>query len=262
MAGQIVTFYSYKGGVGRSFLMANVASLLAQWGHRVLCIDWDLEAPGLQHYFEEWMTSAPERPGIVDLVLSVQSGAQPLLWARLLHPVNTPQSIATLHFISAGNSQPGYYERVQSIDWNLAYAKGLGSVLEQLRNEWKELYDFILVDSRTGVSDVAGISTIQLPDRLVYLFTANRQSIDGAGAALKTIIASRQKMPLDREQLLALPVLSRFAQDKEYDLATLWMNEAMQASAPAFASWLSREVSVESIMRVTRISRDCLLDIR
>jgi MinD-like ATPase involved in chromosome partitioning or flagellar assembly len=49
----IVTFYSYKGGVGRSFCLANIGTLLANWGYQVLCVDWDLEAPGLHHYFQQ-----------------------------------------------------------------------------------------------------------------------------------------------------------------------------------------------------------------
>jgi MinD-like ATPase involved in chromosome partitioning or flagellar assembly len=53
--GEIITFYSYKGGTGRSMALANVAHILA-WriaapGKRVLAIDWDLEAPGLHKYF-------------------------------------------------------------------------------------------------------------------------------------------------------------------------------------------------------------------
>ena len=51
MNGSVITFYSYKGGVGRSFALANVGVLLARWGFRVLCIDFDLEAPGLAHFF-------------------------------------------------------------------------------------------------------------------------------------------------------------------------------------------------------------------
>jgi cellulose biosynthesis protein BcsQ len=43
----ICTFYSYKGGVGRSMALANAAHILAQFGLRVLMIDFDLEAPGL-----------------------------------------------------------------------------------------------------------------------------------------------------------------------------------------------------------------------
>jgi MinD-like ATPase involved in chromosome partitioning or flagellar assembly len=47
----IITFYSYKGGVGRSMALANVADLMARSGLRVLIVDFDLEAPGLEHFF-------------------------------------------------------------------------------------------------------------------------------------------------------------------------------------------------------------------
>src|SRR5690348_6063354 len=43
----IVTFYSFKGGVGRSMALVNVAETLAERGYRVILCDWDLEAPGL-----------------------------------------------------------------------------------------------------------------------------------------------------------------------------------------------------------------------
>ncbi|HLM42734.1 MAG TPA: AAA family ATPase, partial [Myxococcaceae bacterium] len=49
--GEIISFYSYKGGVGRSMALANVATLLAHRGRRVLVVDFDLEAPGLHRYF-------------------------------------------------------------------------------------------------------------------------------------------------------------------------------------------------------------------
>jgi MinD-like ATPase involved in chromosome partitioning or flagellar assembly len=41
---RLITFYSYKGGVGRTFALANIAVLLAKRGRKVLVIDWDLEA--------------------------------------------------------------------------------------------------------------------------------------------------------------------------------------------------------------------------
>src|SRR5262249_42143846 len=53
MPGSVITFYSYKGGVGRSFALANIAVILAQWGFRVLAVDWDIEAPGLHHYYAD-----------------------------------------------------------------------------------------------------------------------------------------------------------------------------------------------------------------
>ena len=59
------TFYSFKGGVGRTMAVANVANLLAANGSRVLVVDFDLEAPGLSSY-EPFLGSVSER-GIVDL---------------------------------------------------------------------------------------------------------------------------------------------------------------------------------------------------
>ena len=44
-----VAFYSYKGGVGRTLLLATAARFLALAGKKVVALDLDLEAPGL-HY--------------------------------------------------------------------------------------------------------------------------------------------------------------------------------------------------------------------
>jgi len=44
----IVTFYSYKGGVGRSLLAANLGILSARRG-KTLLWDLDIEAPGLHN---------------------------------------------------------------------------------------------------------------------------------------------------------------------------------------------------------------------
>jgi len=47
---QIVTFYSFKGGVGRSMALLNLAYALALRGRSVLLLDMDLEAPGLSGF--------------------------------------------------------------------------------------------------------------------------------------------------------------------------------------------------------------------
>lgn len=69
----IVTFYSYKGGVGRSMAMANVAAWFAQKGLRVVIVDWDLEAPGLESFFfpdPEQRLAVRAKLGLLDLLLS------------------------------------------------------------------------------------------------------------------------------------------------------------------------------------------------
>ena len=62
--GEIVTFYSYKGGVGRSMALANVATLLSQWGYRILMVDWDLEAPGLDRILQRLLSPIRYRSAV------------------------------------------------------------------------------------------------------------------------------------------------------------------------------------------------------
>ena len=71
--GRITTFYSFKGGVGRTMALANVAFLAAMNGKRVLAMDWDLEAPGLSYYFRSLLPSQDARnlkdsPGILNIL--------------------------------------------------------------------------------------------------------------------------------------------------------------------------------------------------
>ena len=64
----IISFYSYKGGVGRSQLCANVASYLChKRGKKVLLWDWDFEAPGL-HYFFGLDNKEIVSPGTIEML--------------------------------------------------------------------------------------------------------------------------------------------------------------------------------------------------
>src|SRR5262245_4309869 len=75
--GTIVTFYSYKGGTGRSMALANFAWILAAAGRRVVVIDWDLEAPGLHRYFRPFLSDPDlvETDGLIDACWSLASTA-------------------------------------------------------------------------------------------------------------------------------------------------------------------------------------------
>jgi hypothetical protein len=132
-AGKIITFYSYKGGTGRSMAVANVAWLLASRGRRVLAIDWDLEAPGLHRYFEPFLTdkSLENSTGLIDFALEFAAAAvsrgrtqtQPdwyLDFANILAhatPVTWefPKS-GVLHLVPAGRQDAAYAVRVNSFD--------------------------------------------------------------------------------------------------------------------------------------------------
>src|SRR5581483_1372004 len=78
----IFTFYSFKGGVGRSMTLANVAEVFYARGLRVLMIDFDLEAPGLERYFDVKNSVTPnaEIPahlGVIDFIFVLPRVAEP-----------------------------------------------------------------------------------------------------------------------------------------------------------------------------------------
>ena len=76
----IYTFYSYKGGVGRSMALANLAKWFYMHGLRVVIVDWDLEAPGLESFFidpeqssaADQIRAVQNRPGLIDLLIRYQ----------------------------------------------------------------------------------------------------------------------------------------------------------------------------------------------
>src|ERR1700674_4976812 len=178
--GKIITFYSYKGGTGRSMAVANVAWLLASLGHRVLAIDWDLEAPGLHRYFEPFLTdkSLENSTGLIDFVLDFASAAvsrgsnerQPdwyLEYANILAHATPVKwdfpSPGHLHLVPAGRQDAAYAVRVNSFDWRQFYEKlGGGVWLEAVKKKIRQRYDYILMDRRTGATGTSGVCRGQM----------------------------------------------------------------------------------------------------
>jgi hypothetical protein len=226
--GQIVTFYSFKGGVGRTMALANVAWILASNGQRVLAVDWDLESPGLHRFFQPFLdaSSIGATPGIIDIITdyalaATSPGRHPTGWrqryARVLpHVVSLdwdfPNS-GTIDFLSAGRQNRSYSSAVASFDWDNFYDRLGGSqFLEAMRVDMKQSYDYILIDCRTGLSDIADICTVQFPDTLIVCFTLNDQSIDGASAVARHVGAWYHDRNI---RILPIPMRVEHAEEKQ-----------------------------------------------
>ncbi len=206
--GKILTFYSYKGGTGRSMALANVAWILASAGKSVLVIDWDLEAPGLHRYFRPFLIDyrLTASPGLIDFVINYATEAvKPstevtpdwiaaqanILDYRISLDWDFPHGGA-LHLVPAGKQDVTYAARVSTFNWQKFYEKlGGGVLMNAVRERVRDKYDYILIDSRTGVSDTAGICTVQLPDELVVCFTYNNQSTEGAAGVARSVFQQK-----------------------------------------------------------------------
>lgn len=204
--GQVVTFYSYDEGVGRSFLTANVAATLAAWGNSVVCVDWDLEEAALHRYFAPYVHAT--EPGLLELTEDIRAGRD-ARWSDHLTRVEVPGA-GRIDFIAAGpRGTPTYRQRVQSLNWNTLYDEyHFGTYLEQLRSELKSAYDFVLMDSRTGLTEVGAICAVQLPDLLVAVVGPNERSVDGTINVADRIPPARDRLVFDRLALPVVPVIS------------------------------------------------------
>ena len=240
MAGSVITFYSYKGGVGRSFALVNVAAILAEWGARVLVVDWDIEAPGLNHYFASPYTKKM-KAGVLDFLSDCQEGA-PRPLSSYTSTVQLSDIAGHLEIMPAASSNgTDYTTQVQALDWEKLYNHhNLGEHLEALRSEWLQSFDVVLIDSRTGVTDFSGLTTAQLPDILAFMFTANEQSLTGCASIVTRAMEARRGLPLDRPALLPLPIPSRFEQREEYDRAKQWRSRFVEALTPFMENWMPK----------------------
>ena len=107
----------------------------------------------------------------------------------------------------AGKFDGHYAQRFDALNLHEFYEEGLGEPLIRFFKRKlveSDLYDFVLVDSRTGFSDEAGICTRDLADHLMILSGLNRQNIQGTCEFLKALrVATDGKKPF---QIILSPV--------------------------------------------------------
>jgi cellulose biosynthesis protein BcsQ/tetratricopeptide (TPR) repeat protein len=177
----VTTFYSYKGGVGRTMALVNVATLLATGGKRVLVVDFDLEAPGVSSFAP--FSCSRGLPGLVDYVQEYQRDLVAPRVEDFL--VGCDFQDTKIWIMPAGaNNSAGYSEKLSGIDWERLYTTQSGYLMmEDMKQQWASYegvgFDYVFIDSRTGHTDVGGICTRQLPDAVVVLFVPSDQNVDG-----------------------------------------------------------------------------------
>lgn len=253
----IVSFYSYKGGVGRTTALALFASHYAMHqGKKVFIIDCDFEAPGLINFYGIRNEELP-KSGIVEYIQDKEVNSDIQLRDNYVYEISRRYSgDGEIYLLPAGN----IFDDVDTNDYLEALARldihGTSTIAEQFKNVITEINreyhpDVILIDSRTGFNDVFGIISNKLSHIVVGFFGNNTQNKPGLHFFLKTLLKKKRPVNL----LLVLSIVSKSYKElklfqneiEEYIQSNIGADEAL-ASLPAFPILsLSRQERLEEI---------------
>lgn len=211
----IISFFSFKGGVGRTTSLVATALILARNGHRVAMVDLDLEAPGLATIFN---IDPDENEGIIDYLLEYQ-----IYGSRTNLPIKTITGLSSepLQLLPAGKIDNNYLEKLARLDFqnfvNSGIQKNMQEMLKKLERETTPL-DFILIDARAGFHDIGGLLISTLSHGAVVFGSQSRQSWAGLTSVIRHIgKINRNNEPLPVILIHSLaPSLG--VQDRERDL--------------------------------------------
>jgi MinD-like ATPase involved in chromosome partitioning or flagellar assembly/tetratricopeptide (TPR) repeat protein len=235
----IYAFYSYKGGVGRTLTLAHCAVSMAamrrEAKYKVLAIDLDLEAPGLHRYLP---SGGPANMlGFAGLLSNYDASRADSRWLAQTLREDMARDAASRKYIApvagaenlflmpagTGPGQPlplnemtdllrRFLRQAPTED---SQAPANAGFFRQFRHALKEHFEYVLIDSRTGLSDPAYLSTVLVADCLVGCVRLNRENIDGT----RLVIANRLKFQGASSQLplviVATPVPARSGKDVE-----------------------------------------------
>ena len=198
----IVSFFSFKGGVGRTSTLVATALTLARNGHRVAIVDLDLEAPGLATIF------SPDdfnNLGVIDYLLEKKIQENDWRLRNHLIPINKQTLLGEqgeiIQLLPAGTIDGNYLEKLARLDFQNLVDGELQSImvdmLKELNNEAKPL-DFILMDARAGFHDIGGLAITALSHAAVIFGTQSRQSWAGLAHVIRHLASPGvdERLPL------------------------------------------------------------------
>jgi cellulose biosynthesis protein BcsQ len=235
LKGKVITFYSYKGGVGRSMSLVNIACLMAKQKKKVLLIDWDLEAPGLHTFFGKAIKN--KDLGLVDFITDVikfieiknndveekyEQFLTDHLHKYIQKDLNIENSGLQIDIIKSGKFDNNYTKKLNEINW-MNFYKDSPAFFRTFAQFLEKKYDYILIDSRTGLADTSGVCTMLMPQILIPVFVLNNQNIDGVIEVIKQSVNYRFDSN-DYRNITVLPLPSRIDEQYLTDLP-IWIDK-------------------------------------
>lgn len=224
--------------------LANIAEIFFRKNLRVLAVDFDLEAPGLDRFYDipqsicKYNDILSSR-GLIDLLLSYKdnyslskmlNNSKEDLFPKKLEPLSnfiipiykSLDSKASLSLMTAGRREEDEFKNfsdiVRSFDWIDFYNNWDGEkFFDWFRRESEAVFDVVLIDSRTGITEMGGVCTHQLADAVLIFVAPNQQNLDGALKVAQSLLNPELVEKGRRGRKLSLVVIPSRIEDSEAD---------------------------------------------
>ncbi len=178
---KIVSFYSYKGGVGRTVAMIKTAQLLRQRGKRVLLIDLDLEAPGLHRIFKDKVNhkEAGVKMGLLDYLFhTIANETDDIQITDIFCQVEIDLFNEIFIVPATKRMDNDYIEKLSLLQSKFVYQERLlEKLLDKLATSLS--VDIVLIDSRTGINDWGALSLLGFADQSILMAYPNAENMEG-----------------------------------------------------------------------------------
>lgn len=243
-----VTFYSVRGGVGRSTALTYTAKILASKGFRVVCADLDLEAPGLASLFgvEDLVRQGT---GVVPLLTAIDRGETPDVSKHLIKIRESEE----LYLLPAGRVDAEYARSLQFIApsaWYTEERNPLTVLVDLLSDGLPFTPDALIFDSRTGISEISAPLLFDICDLAVLVFFPHPQVKLPMQEVTKALLASKTSRQDSSVQLTPEPrfLVSPVPSTRSTEIAQKYRARA----ADWIAEWLAHTnlnpMAVETVL--------------
>ncbi len=173
----VLVFHGFKGGAGRTTLLASYALACASLGQHVLVLDMDLDAPGVGKLLAADSRGTTARWGVVDFLLEAR---HKLPLADYFHVAEHRVGPGRIEVVPAGQLDDAYLTKLARVELEsrtTVAAQPLGQLLNRVKSELNP--NVVLIDGRAGLSPAAGILLSGMAHLHVLVATTNSQSMLG-----------------------------------------------------------------------------------
>ncbi len=185
---KVISFYSYKGGVGRTIALIQSAYNLAKKGKRVVLMDLDIEAPSFSSIFKEYIKNDN---GLINYLCNIY-------FKKVKNVINDDNNISSIvskvnlnsdgemFVVPAGKVDIRYVKQIQMLKENVISNNNyIREIIHEIVKEYD--IDYVFIDSRTGINNWGALSIADIADEVFLVAYPNSENIEGIKLILDLI---------------------------------------------------------------------------